>query len=136
MVKISAQYLGEKRVQLTHAPSGRELQTDAPRDNNGRGESFSPTDLVAAGLASCALTVMAIAAEKEGLSLEGASAEVTKHMTSQPRRISQLDLRIRLPRELSASDRLRLENIARTCPVAESLPAHVEVKMQFEESLS
>jgi uncharacterized OsmC-like protein len=133
MVKISAQYLGEKRVQLIHAPSGRELQTDAPRDNNGRGESFSPTDLVAAGLASCALTVMAIAAEKEGLSLEGASAEVTKHMAAQPRRISRLDLLIRLPHHLTTADRQRLEVIARTCPVAESLPAKLELNMLFAD---
>lgn len=132
MVKISATYLGEKRVQLTHGPSGCQLQTDAPRDNNGRGESFSPTDLVAAGLASCALTVMAIAAEKEGLSLEGASAEVTKHMAAQPRRISKLDLVIHLPKQLTDSDRQRLETIAETCPVAESLPAEMEVTMRFE----
>lgn len=131
MVKIEAVYQGEKHSRLTHGPSGAVIETDAPKDNNGRGEAFSPTDLVAAGLASCALTVMAISAERDGLDMRGAKARVVKEMTAAPRRIAKLTLEIEMPATVPASERDRLETIARTCPVARSLLAELEAPMRF-----
>jgi uncharacterized OsmC-like protein len=116
--------------QLTHGPSGAELTTVPPRDNGGTGESFSPTDLVGAALASCALSTMALAAGREGLPWGDARAAVEKRMTPPPRRIGELVLVIDMPREVRPQDRARLEEIARTCPVARSL--HPDVKVPFE----
>lgn len=116
--------------QLTHGPSGSEITTVPPRDNGGTGESFSPTDLVGAALASCALSTMALVAGREGLSWGNARAAVEKRMTPPPRRIGELVLVIDMPREVRPQDRARLEEIARTCPVARSL--HPEVKVPFE----
>ncbi len=116
--------------QLTHGPSGSALTTVPPRDNGGTGESFSPTDLVGAALASCALSTMALAAGREGLSWGNARASVEKRMTPPPRRIGELVLVIDMPREVRQQDRARFEEIARTCPVARSL--HPDVKAPFE----
>jgi uncharacterized OsmC-like protein len=115
---------------LTHGPSGTALTTVPPRDNGGTGESFSPTDLVGAALASCVLSTMALAAQREGLSWGNARAAVEKRMTPPPRRIGELVLVIDMPREVRPQDRPRLEEVARTCPVARSL--HPEVKVPFE----
>lgn len=116
--------------QLTHGPSGSTITTVPPRDNGGTGESFSPTDLVGAALASCALSTMALAAQREGLSWGNARAAVEKRMTPPPRRIGELVLVIDMPREVRPQDRARLEETARTCPVARSL--HPDVKVPFE----
>ncbi len=116
--------------QLTHGPSGSAITTVPPRDNGGTGESFSPTDLVGAALASCALSTMALAARREGLSWGNARAAVEKRMTPPPRRIGELVLVIDMPREVRPQDRARLEESARTCPVARSL--HPDVKVPFE----
>ncbi len=116
--------------QLTHGPSGSALTTVPPRDNCGTGESFSPTDLVGAALASCALSTMALAAQREGLAWGNARAAVEKRMTPPPRRIGELVLVIDMPREVRQQDRARFEEIARTCPVARSL--HPDVKVPFE----
>jgi uncharacterized OsmC-like protein len=116
--------------QLTHGPSGTALTTVPPRDNGGTGESFSPTDLVGAALASCALSTMALAAQREGLSWGSARAAVEKRMTPPPRRIGELVLVIDMPREVRPQDRARLEEVAHTCPVARSL--HPDVKVPFE----
>ncbi len=115
---------------LTHGPSGSALTTVPPRDNGGTGASFSPTDLVGAALASCALSTMALVAGREGLSWGSASAAVEKRMTPPPRRIGELVLVIDLPREVRPEHRARLEEVARTCPVARSL--HPDVKVPFE----
>lgn len=131
MVKIEAVYQGEKHSQVTHEPSRAVLETDAPKDNNGRGESFSPTDLVAAALGSCLLTVMAISAEREGIDMKGAKSEVVKVMAANPRRISQLTVKVEMPSTVPAAAREKLETIARTCPVAQSLSGTLEVTMQF-----
>jgi uncharacterized OsmC-like protein len=97
-VKITCDYLGDLRVRATHGPSGVELLTDAPVDNQGKGESFSPTDLAATALASCILTILGIQARGLGLDFRGMRIEVEKHMTAQPpRRIAKLDVAIRMP---------------------------------------
>ena len=116
--------------QLTHGPSGTRLVTVPPRDNGGTGESFSPTDLVGAALASCALSTLALVAGREGLPWGNAQAAVEKRMTPPPRRIAELVLVIDMPREVRPQDRGRLEEVARTCPVARSL--HPDVKLPFE----
>lgn len=133
MVEMNAVYQGEKHCELTHAPSRSSIETDAPKDNLGRGERFSPTDLVAAALASCALTTMAIFAEREGLEVDitGARARVLKDMTSNPRRIAALPLEITMPSGIPKEYRARLEEVAHGCPVARSLHADVRVPISF-----
>lgn len=131
MVEMTAFYTGEKHCELKHGPSGSSLETDAPRDNHGRGERFSPTDLVAAALASCVLTTMAIMAERDGVELKGASARVGKEMSPQPRRISRLPLTVTMPSGIAADQRRRLEAAAYACPVHKSLSSDVEIKIDF-----
>lgn len=131
MVEMSAIYLGEKHCELTHAPSKAKIETDAPRDNQGRGENFSPTDLVGAALASCILTTMAIMAEKDGLSLKGATAHVEKHMQASPRVIARLPVTVQMPAGIGATDRKRLEAAAHTCPVHRSLAESVQAPITF-----
>jgi len=116
---------------LTHGPSGTAITTVPPRDNGGTGTSFSPTDLVGAALASCALSTMALLAQREGLSWGDAQASVEKRMTPPPRRIGELVLLIRMPRETRPDQRARLEDAARACPVARSLHPDLRVPMEF-----
>jgi putative redox protein len=116
---------------LVHGPSGAVLRTVPPRDNGGDGSSFSPTDLLAASLASCALTTMSLLAAKEGLSFGDASATVLKSMVGPPRRVGELAVQLRMPGGVPIAQRERLEEIARTCPVARSLHPDVNVPMVF-----
>jgi putative redox protein len=133
VVQIDVTYRGGLRCSARHAPSSRELETDAPRDNEGLGQSFSPTDLVATALATCVLTTMGIVARRHGWPLEGASARVVKHMVSDPaRRIGRLELTLRIPGSFDARARATLERTAHTCPVHQSLAPAVEVPMTFE----
>ncbi len=118
-------------VQLEHGPSGSTLQTVPPKDNGGTGASFSPTDLVGAALVSCALSTMALGAGREGLSWGEASANVVKQMSPPPRRIAQLTVVIQMPKEVKPEQRARLEELARTCPVARSLHPDVNVPITF-----
>lgn len=127
MVKITGIYEGEKHCELTHGPSLSKIATDAPKDNFGRGEAFSPTDLAAAALGSCMMTVMGIYAEKNNIVLTGSRFSVEKHMKQNPRMISELDVQLDLPQTLSESERDTLENIALNCPVKLSL--HPDIKM-------
>ena len=115
---------------LGHGPSGATIQTVPPVDNGGDGSSFSPTDLVGAALAACALSTMALVAGREGLSWGDARASVEKVMTPPPRRIGELPLVIHMPREVRPEHRARLEEAARTCPVMRSL--HPDVKLPIE----
>ena len=131
MVRMSATYMGEKHCEIKHEPSGSMIETDAPRDNQGRGERFSPTDLVGAALGSCILTTMAIMAEKNGISFVGASAGFSKEMNAQPRQIQRLPVEVRMPKGLSPEDRKRLEAAARACPVHRSLNAEIEAPITF-----
>ncbi len=117
--------------ELHHGPSGAVIHTVPPKDNGGDGSSFSPTDLLGASLASCALTTMALVAAKEGLIFGDASATVVKHMVGPPRRVGELTVELRMPRAVPVSQRPRLEEIAHGCPVAKSLHPDVKVPMTF-----
>ncbi len=132
MVQISAIYSGELRCTATHAPSQSTLITDAPTDNHGRGEAFSPTDLVATALGTCILTTMGIAATRLGTSVDGAAITVEKTMTAVPtRRIGALHCRVTMPVGIDAGHRPALINAAERCPVKESLGADVEVALDW-----
>ena len=133
MVEMDAIYRGAMHCELTHGPSRRQIETDAPKDNLGLGESFSPTDLVGAALASCALTTMAVVAKKENLpvSLQGVTAKIVKEMNASPRRIARLPLEISFPTAFPAEVRARLEQAAETCPVKLSLSADVQAPITF-----
>lgn len=132
MVTIDVEYQGDLHCRAVHGPSRAELTTDAPTDNQGRGESFSPTDLVATALGTCMLTVMGILARTLNLDIAGATATVEKEMTSTaPRRIQSLTVRIHVPGILSAEDRLKLERAAHTCPVHKSLHPDIHTPIEF-----
>jgi putative redox protein len=131
MVKMSLVYQGEKHCELTHEPSSSKIETDAPKDNAGRGERFSPTDLVGAALVSCVVTTMAIMAERHGIALGGMKARVSKEMNPQPRFIANLPIEIDMPAGLSAENRKKLEAAAHTCPVKRSLGENVQTPMVF-----
>ncbi|WP_222983741.1 OsmC family protein [Flagellimonas meishanensis] len=124
-------YNGELRTTCVHLKSQNEFITDAPTDNNGKGEAFSPTDTVATGLASCMLTVMGIKAQQLEEDLAGATAEVTKHMASNPRRISKIEIKMDLPGPVSEKNRKILEHTANTCPVHHSLHPDIEKIIEF-----
>lgn len=127
MVSIYLQYQGGLRCFATHEPSGNTISTDAPLDNNGRGEAFSPTDLVATALGACMATVMGIVAERKGIDLEGLRIEVRKHMSEDvPRRISKLEIDLHMPVPASHPERKLLESAARGCPVHHSLHPDIE----------
>lgn len=132
MVKMAGKYTGEKHCQLTHGPSGLEISTDAPVDNHGKGESFSPTDLLSVSLGACMTTVMAIQAEKEGISLKGLRFEVRKEMTSQaPRKVEKIAVELWMPEGITESWQLKLIQIAETCPVKLSLHPDVKIELHF-----
>lgn len=131
MVTITATYDGSLRCTATHGPSGSVLSTDAPKDNQGLGASFSPTDLVATALATCMLTTMDLVARREGLSLAGMRVEIHKQMVADPRRIAALPAHITVPGRLTSEQRDRLEATARGCPVARSLHAGVDQTLTF-----
>lgn len=116
---------------VIHGPSGAVISTVPPKDNGGDGTSFSPTDLLGAALATCALTTMALVAGREGLAWGDASASVTKEMVGPPRRVGELTLTITMPVEVTLADRPRFEEIARTCPVAKSLASDVKIPIVF-----
>lgn len=124
-------YTGELRTTCEHIRSGNEFITDAPVDNNGLGQAFSPTDTVATGLASCMLTVMGIKARAIEVDLSGSTADVTKHMASEPRRISKLEVNLELPASVSEKNRTILERTANTCPVHYSLHPDIEKVVTF-----
>jgi uncharacterized OsmC-like protein len=130
--KISGKYKGHLRVSLIHGPSGTEIETDAPLDNHGKGEKFSPTDLVAASLSACLLTIMGIVAERDNIDLSGMSFNTEKHMSTEaPRRISKIIIEVTMPKALTADQRKKLENAARTCPVQYSLSPELEKIITF-----
>ncbi len=120
MAKIT--YLGDLRTEAEHLRSGNKIITDAPVDNRGRGEAFSPTDLTAASLASCILTIMGIAAMDKGLDMQGAEASVTKIMTNSPRCIESIEIEIKMPdKGYTDKEKKLLEKAAHHCPVSLSL---------------
>lgn len=132
MVRIEAKYEGDLHCHAVHTPSGMALTTDAPKDNQGRGESFSPTDLVATALGTCMLTVMGIAARTLNVDLNGATVGVEKEMSSTaPRRIAKLMVKIHVPHKVGEENRLKLEKAAHTCPVHQSLHPDIEKSVEF-----
>ncbi|NRA94907.1 MAG: OsmC family protein [Planctomycetes bacterium] len=132
MVEIDVVYEGDLHAEARHGPSGATLTTDAPKDNEGRGESFSPTDLVATALGTCMITIMGIAARRKSLALEGARVRVKKLMTMDPvRRIGKLEVVFDLPASLSDADRDVLERAALACPVHKSLHPDMEIPVAF-----
>jgi len=132
MVKVSSTYEGALRCRAVHGPSGGVLVTDAPVDNHGKGESFSPTDLVATALGACMMTIMGILAERHGLDLTGMTAETEKVMTAQPpRRIASLHTRITIPLPADHPQRQALEQAAHTCPVHKSLHPDIDAAVEF-----
>ena len=131
MVEIQIVYEGELHTRAVHGPSGSALETDAPADNEGRGERFSPTDLLATALGTCMLTVMGILARRRGWKLDGARVRVEKHMATAPvRRIGRLVLEFDMP-ALPEEARGPLERAAHTCPVGKSLHPDVEVEARW-----
>jgi putative redox protein len=133
MVQIQLTYEGDLRCRATHGPSGASVVTDAPVDNHGKGESFSPTDLVATALGACMVTIMGIQAEKHGWDLRGTSVAVEKGMVSSPeRRVGSLTVVIQIPGEHDERARATLERAALTCPVHRSLHAEIEIPVRFE----
>ncbi|MDL1871039.1 OsmC family protein [Deltaproteobacteria bacterium PRO3] len=132
MVKIDLQYQGDLRVAAEHAPSGTRLHTDAPVDNQGKGESFSPTDLVATGLGSCMATIMGIVSRKHGIDLKGMEIRVEKIMSQEgPRRIAALEVDFQIPLRPDDEKVRLLEEAAHTCPVALSIHPDIQVRTRF-----
>lgn len=132
MVTLSGDYKGELHCTAVHGPSGNVLETDAPKDNQGRGEAFSPTDLVATGFATCIATTMAIAARRHGVDLAGLRYEATKEMSpDSPRRIARLAVRLWMPPSARRVPEGVLERAARGCPVHHSLDPKVEKVLEF-----
>ncbi len=125
-------YLGNLRTEATHLLSGTTIITDAPPDNQGKGEAFSPTDLCATSLASCMITIMGISARNHGLNIDGTTAEITKIMSAAPRRIAAVEITLRMPaHDFSDKDKRLLETAGRSCPVALSLGDQVEQRIEF-----
>jgi uncharacterized OsmC-like protein len=132
MVGITSTYEGGLRCRAVHGPSGTAILTDAPVDNHGKGESFSPTDLVAAALGACMMTIMGIMAERHGLDLSGMKAETVKQMTAEPpRRIAGLRTKLTIPLPADHPQRQALENAAHTCPVHKSLHPDIDAAIEF-----
>ena len=133
MPQIKSSYLGELRTEAIHLKSASRIITDAPTDNHGKGEAFSPTDLVCASLCSCMMTIMGIRANKHAIVLEGLEAEVTKHMSSDPRQISRIEIAFRLAHTNATEEqRAMLKDAALHCPVALSLNPSIEQQVTFD----
>lgn len=133
MATINEKYLGDLRVECIHNQSGTKIITDAPVDNNGKGESFSPTDLCATALGACAMTIMGIYGKQHDLDLVGTELEITKIMSQDPRKISKIVINFHMSdKNFSEQEKMNLENAARTCPVALSLGDGVEQEFVFK----
>ena len=130
MVEMTLVYEAGLHTRALHGPSGAAVETDAPVDNQGKGKSFSPTDLLATSLASCMLTTMAILGEREGWPLDGARARIEKHMVLEPRRrVGRLVVELTIPGALPEEARAQLEEAARGCPVATSIHPDTRVEL-------
>lgn len=131
MATIETVYHGDMRTEATHTQSGSKIETDAPTDNNGKGERFSPTDMVASALTSCMMTLMAQAAERNGIDLKGMRAETNKIMESNPRRIGEIVINFYMPDSYDEKIRTILERAAHTCPVGRSLHPDLKQTITF-----
>ena len=132
MVRIEARYDGNLRCTATHGPSGNKIITDAPLDNNGKGESFSPTDLLATSMLTCVMTIVAIRAKSRDIDVSGMSGSVEKTMASSPRRVGKLELVVNLPTEMNLEDRSWLITEGCNCPVCLSVSDSMEVNITFQ----
>ena len=124
-------YKGSLRTEAIHVQSGNTIITDAPIDNHGKGEAFSPTDLVATALASCMLTIMGIVANRNHLKINGTTAEIEKIMGTNPRRINEIKINIRFNENFDKKTKRKLENAALTCPVSNSLSENLNESIKF-----
>ena len=124
-------YKGDLRTEATHIRSGQSIITDAPLDNQGKGEAFSPTDLVATALGTCMLTVMGIVAQRYGIDMIGTKANVEKVMGKDPRRIAEVKINIKFGNRIKPDDRVRLERAAHSCPVGNSLHSDLKEMVEF-----
>lgn len=131
-ITIKSKYLGQLRTESTHIKSGKVLITDAPTDNKGKGEAFSPTDLLAASLASCMLTIMGISAENHGLKVAGIDCNITKIMQTNPRKVAEIIIEFNFPENnFDEKQKEILKNAAHSCPVALSLHPDLKQKVIF-----
>ena len=122
MITSSVNYMGDMRSTCTHVRSNQSIVTDAPVDNHGKGEAFSPTDLLATSLATCALTTVAILGKAKNINIDGATAEVVKHMASDPRRVAKIEVHIQMPdKNYSDEEKVFIRKTIDNCPVAKSL---------------
>jgi len=131
MNTFEIRYQGDLRTTATHLDSGSEICTDAPQDNHGLGETFSPTDMVCSALASCILTIMAIAVEKNDIDIKNTKAIVKKKMGDNPRRIVKIEIDLTFPKEYDSKTRTILERAAYNCPVHHSLSERIEKDISF-----
>ena len=131
MATIQTIYLGDLRTEATHLQSGTKIITDAPTDNQGRGEAFSPTDLLAESLAGCMLTTMGIFARNNGIDMDGTQCEVTKIMAANPRRVAEVVINLKFPKEYTDSEKKILEGAALGCPVIVSLHPDLKKTVDF-----
>lgn len=131
MVKSTTVYTGGLHCEAVHEPSGARIATDAPADNHGKGEAFSPTDLVGAAMAACMSTIMGIVAERHDIDLKGMSIEVQKHMNADPRRIGKLEVTITVPLPADTPYKSMLEAAALNCPVKKSLHPDIEIPITW-----
>ncbi|PIS47683.1 MAG: osmotically inducible protein OsmC [Elusimicrobia bacterium CG08_land_8_20_14_0_20_51_18] len=129
--KLISKYLGDDRVEITHGPTGEKIITDLPPDNGGKGRAFSPTDLAAASLSSCILTIMAVMARRDKINIDGAEIEIEKQMRETPRRIGEFTGKIKFPAGVSSVDRKKLMMVLKACPVTGSL--HPDIKVELAE---
>lgn len=133
MTKMRTLYLGSLRTEIEHIQSGNKVITDAPLDNNGKGEFFSPTDLFSSALASCMLTIMGMSANSYGFSIDGTEVETEKIMAANPRRVAEIIVDFHFPKGVKYTDKEKrlLESAARTCPVANSLHPDIIKRVNF-----
>ncbi len=131
MVRITAVYQGKLHCLATHEPSRSELETDAPKDNQGLGEKFSPTDLMATALGTCILTTIGIVAQRDNVDINGSAITVEKVMKDKPRKIASLKTTIHMPKSIPEDYRGKVAHVANACPVKKSLSADIEVPVEI-----
>jgi len=129
---FEVKYQGNLRTTVTHLDSGSKIRTDAPKDNHGLGETFSPTDMLCSSLASCILTIMAITVEKKGINIKDATAIVKKTMVNNPRRIAKIEIELTFPKQYDAKTKTILERAAHNCPVHHAISESVEKTILFK----
>lgn len=132
MSTLKNQYLGNLRTEGLHIPSGNKIITDAPVDNMGKGEAFSPTDLISFSLSACMMTIMGQVANRENIAMEGLTTDITKIMSASPRKVSEIHVNFNWPRlELTDKQKTMLINAAKTCPVALSIHPDIKLEVTF-----